>query len=103
MGKSTFTFDTNEERTEIQDIINIPEYKSALYELQKLRREIYKYYIPESATVCIQNGNKVLTQEDYIKSANENKIIENTKTYISAEYIEQRLDDILEDVNKLID
>lgn len=103
MGKSTFTFDTNEERTEIQDIVNIPEYKSALYELQKLRREIYKYYIPESVTVCIQNGNKVLTQEDYIKSANENKIIENTKTYISAEYIEQRLDDILEDVNKLID
>lgn len=103
MGKSTFTFDTNEERTEIQDIVNIPQYKNALYDLQKLRREIYKYYIPESETVCIQNGNKVLTQEDYIKSTNENKIIENTKTYISAEYIEQRLDDILEDVNKLID
>ena len=103
MGKASFTFDTDEERIAIQDITNIPIYKNALYDLQKLSSEIYKYSIPESATVCIQNGNKVLTQEDYIKSANENKIIENTKTYISAEYIEQRLDDILEDVNKLID
>lgn len=103
MGKATFTFDTDEERTSIQDITNIPSYKNALYELQKFRREIYKYYIPESATVRIQNGNKVLTEEDFIKSANENKLIENSKTYISTDYIEQRLDDILEDVNKLID
>lgn len=103
MSKVIYEFNENEESRDI-DLINA-RYKMvhALNELQDFRRTLYKGWLNEEDMINVKD-TKVLTKEDYDKLHEEGKLyFEGTKRYISYDYVEQKIDYILNDISFLID
>lgn len=102
MSKVIYEFNENEEGRDI-DLINA-RYKMvhALNELQDFRRKLYKGWLSGEDLINVKD-NKVLTKEDYDKLHEEGKLyFEGTKRYISYDYVEQKIDYILNDISFLI-
>lgn len=99
MSKVTFEFNGEKEAQDIEDIVNRHKYQSACYELQKLRREIYKYW--DDKKFSFKDG-KLLTEEDFEKARQNNERLMGTESYIKTEDILDALDIILDEVNDLL-
>ena len=104
MAKVVFEFDDNsEESNDIELIVNRHKLVSAIYELNDFYRKLYngKLYTDEIISV---KDNKVLTTEDYASFQEKGEYpVKGTKEYISTDYLENELDNILQDVRNLID
>ena len=102
MAKVTFEFDDVEDNDEVNIIVNRHKLVCAISELSDFFRELYngKLYTNELITV---KENKVLTEEDYKRFQEQGEYpVKGTKSYISTDYIENKLDNILCDVRSLL-
>lgn len=102
MAKITIELNEDNELRDIELYINRHKLASALYDVSKLRRDIYKGYLPKGLIITVKD-NKVLTEEDFNESRKTGKLIQGTKTYIDREYIEDILLNILEGLGDIID
>lgn len=103
MSKVIYEFNEDEESRDI-DLINA-RYKmiNALNELQDFRRKLYKGWLSEEEMINVKD-NKVLTKEDFEKLHKEGRLyFEGSKRFISYDYVEQKIDYILNDISFLID
>lgn len=95
MSKVTFEFDENEDRQDVELIVNRLKMSCALDALKEYRGDLYKGYREE--VVAIRDGK--------IIERGENKTLEdvkNTKAYIEVNEVLNVLDDILDDVKHLL-
>lgn len=96
MGKVIFEFDENEEREDIELIVNRLKMSCALDELKEYRDDLYKGY-RDHEMVFIRDGKVIETGEN--KNLED---VKNTKSYIEVSDVLNILDNILEDVKHLI-
>lgn len=103
MAKVTFEFNDEEDNDDINIIVNRHKLSYALYELNDFYRKLYngKLYTDDIITV---KDNKVLTKEDYTKFQEEGEYpVKGTKEFISTDYLENELDNILNNVRDLLE
>lgn len=103
MAKVTFEFDDNEERSDIEEVVNRNKIMYALQDLSDLYRQLYngKIYDPNNI-VYITNDNKIAQEEDYKKAQEEGHPLHGKGYYIRQEWLENELDNILQSVNHLL-
>lgn len=106
MAKVTFEFDENEDRSDINEIVNRHKLLNALYEIQNLRRTLYKGYYNENDYVSILTEKykpiRMITQEELKEASMTGKSIENTVGYVREEYVIDEIDRALSDVYDLL-
>lgn len=96
MAKVVFEFDECEDRDDVNIIVNRSKLLTALYDLQSLRRNIYKGYM--NGLVTIKDNQVVFKDGKALTEYN----TEGAEEYINTDYLISRLDEILNDVNYLI-
>lgn len=102
MGKVIFEFDDQEdELREIDLVVGRHKLVCALYDIQNLRREIYKGYADQH-TISVKD-NRVITSEEFKAANMAGEMISGSKEYISTDYILDELDRALENVYQLLD
>lgn len=103
MAKVTFEFDDNEERSDIEEVVNRSKIMCALQDLSDLYRQLYngKIYDPNNI-VYITNDNRIAQEEDYKKAQEEGHPLHGKGYYIRQEWLENELDNILQSVNHLL-
>ena len=102
MAKVTFEFDDEEENDEINLVVNRHKLECAIYELNDFYRNLYngKLYTDDIITV---KDNKVLTEEDYKEFQEKGEYpVKGTKEFIGTDYLENELNDILNDVRYIL-
>lgn len=82
-------------------IVNVNKLVSALYDLSQYRREIYKYDVDGEIYVDKDN-NKIYTLEEINSNYNRNEP-KNLKSYVDADKVIEKIDNILYDVNEIIE
>lgn len=103
MARVTFEFDDEEENDEINLVVNRHKLECAIYELNDFYRNLYngKLYTDDIITV---KDNKVLTEEDYKEFQEKGEYpVKGTKEFIGTDYLENELDNILNNVRDLLD
>lgn len=98
MGKVTFEFDEDEERSEINLINNRHKLICALYDLQKYRRNLYKGYI-NNATYVVDGKIVGKWEEIRDKDFGGSKIT----SYLCDDDVINEIDAILSGVSHLLD
>ena len=103
MSKVTFEFDEDENRSDINVIVNRYKLISALEDLDTLYRNLYngKIYDPDNI-VYITKDNRIATEEDYKEAQDRGKPLSGKGYYIKQDWIENKLDDILQDVRQIL-
>lgn len=103
MSKVTFEFDENEDRYDVNLIVNRHKLITAVNELSDLYRKIYNGKIyDEKDSVYIKADGCVATKEDYEKANLKGEFLSGGKTYLRQGFIEEELDRILEDVRPFL-
>lgn len=97
MAKVTYVFDENEESSDINIVANRHKLICVGYDIQELRRALYKGYIDNIITV---KDNKVITEED--RKENNYMPFEDAKCYIEIDRVIDKLDDILDSIYFLL-
>lgn len=92
MGKVTFEFDENNERNDIELVVNRYKMICALDELEKYRYDLYNGHREE--VISVRDGVKI--------ERGANKTIEEVKTCLEVDDVLNVLDDILRDVQHLV-
>lgn len=121
MSKVIFEFDEDEDRNDIRYIIDRHKLISALYNLQNLKHDLYKSYIPENVKCVLKEEKvtynndlgeqvtdtmpiKIITEADIEKARISGQLyVEGSMLYIKSSYIEDELDNILDSVKHLLD
>lgn len=80
-------------------IVNVNKLVSALYDLSQYRRELYKYEV-EGEIYVDENEKKVYTSEEIIPNYDEPKDL---KQYVKVEEVINKIDDILNNTQEIID
>lgn len=103
MAKVNFEFNDEEENSEIQLVVNRSKLISALYDLSDFYRQLYngKIYDPENI-VYITNDNRIADDKDYEKAREEGHPLSGKGYYIKQDWLEHKLDDILDNVRFLL-
>lgn len=103
MSKVNFEYDENDEKEDINLIVNRYKLLQAVQDIAELYSAIYNYKIYEQDVIIYlkADGSKA-TQEDYDEVSKTGKYLSGGKHYISQGWIENRLDSILEDVRHLL-
>lgn len=103
MAKVTFEFDDNEERCDIEEVVNRNKIMCALQDLSDLYRQLYngKIYDPNNI-VYITDDNRIAQEKDYKKAQEEGHPLHGKGYYIRQEWLENQLDNILQSVNHLL-
>lgn len=97
----------NEQEDELQDInavVNRHKLLCAVNELRDLYSRIYndKIYEEDDVQIYLKSDGTKATEQDY-KQANEKGIyLSGGKEYLAREWVEQQLNDILEDVKEFL-
>lgn len=99
-GSVIFKFDYNNKIVPVISSIN--KLMSALYDLQQYRREIYKYGTNDEIYVD-QKTKIAYNEEELIQNRSEENKIEKTRKYIESESVINKIDEILEQVNDIIE
>lgn len=104
MARVTFEFDENDDREDINIIVNRYKLLGALNAVSELRGSIYNNKIYDKDALITVKDGKVLTAEDYDRFQEAGEYpVEDTKEYISSSYIESRLGEALEHIYDLLD
>lgn len=107
MAKVTFEFDENEDRSDINEIVNRHKLLSALYEIRNLRRTLYKGYYNENDYISVLTENykpiRMITDEEHREANLKGETIKGTVGYVREEYIIDEIDRVLSDVYDLLD
>lgn len=107
MAKVTFEFDENENRSDINVIVNRHKLLSALYEIQNLRHTLYKGYYNENDYVSILTKDKkpvrMITKEEQNQANLKDETFKKTVGYIREEFVIDEIDRALSDVSDLLD
>jgi hypothetical protein len=103
MGKVIFEFDENDIEN-INLVVNRHKLICAIEELSELYRGIYnhKIYYRDDEQIYLKADGTKATDEDYKKANLEGKFLEGGKHYLSQDYIERELDNILSDVRQYL-
>ena len=103
MGKVTFEFD-EDDRENINLVVNRHKLINAIEELSNLYRGIYngKIYYRDDEQIYLKADGTKATEEDYRKANLEGKFLSGGKYYLSQDYIERELDNILVDVRQYL-
>lgn len=102
MAKVTFEFDEYEEREDVNVIINRHKLLNAINKIDDLRRQIYKGYLNEGDSIYLKKDGCKATQEDYDLASLKGEYLEGGETYLRADYVENKLNEILEGVIEFI-
>lgn len=103
MSKVTFEFDENEDRYDVNLIVNRHKLVTAVNELSDLFRRIYNGKIyDDKDSVYIKADGCVATEEDYKKVNLEETYLTGGETYLRQKFIETELDKILDDVKPFL-
>ena len=103
MGKVTFEFKDGEDDYDIQLVTNRHKLVYALDKLNTFYRNLYNGKLYSADIISIKD-NKVLTPELIEESRKAGDYpVSNTKSYISTNYLEEELNDILYDIKQLLD
>lgn len=107
MAKVTFEFDENEDRDDVSIIVNRHKLLSALYEIQNLRRTLYKGYYNENDYVSILTEDRkpirMITDEEQNQANLKGETIKNTVGYVREEFVIDEIDRALSDVYDLLE
>lgn len=121
MSEVIFKFDAIEEANEVKFIADRYKVMNALEELSNLRRSIYKGFYSESDYCLVledivestnwtgekykvRKAVKLVTQEDIEKACENNKLcVEGAVAYLSSEWVEKRINEILDQVAHLLE
>lgn len=107
MAKVIFEFDEGTDGYDIEVIVNRNKLLSALYEIQNLRRTLYKGYYNQNDYISIltedQKPIRMITNDEIEEANSKGETIEDTVGYVREEYIIDEIDRILSDVNSLLD
>ena len=103
MSKVTFEFDEDKNRSDINVIVNRYKLISALEDLDTLYRNLYngKIYDPDNI-VYITKDSRIATEEDYKEAQDRGKPLSGLGYYIKQDWIENKLDDILQNVRQTL-
>lgn len=103
MAKVEFEFDENEDREDINVIVNRHKLVCAVNELSDFYSQIYngKIYDPQD-TVYVKADGQIATQEDYDKANLEGRFLSGGKTYLRQEFVERELDRILDGIRQFL-
>lgn len=103
MSKVTFEFDENEDRYDVNLIVNRHKLSVAVNELSDLYRKIYngKIYDKKDLIYVKEDGCKA-TKEDYEEANLKGEFLSGGTSYLRCEFIEAELDRILEDVRPFL-
>lgn len=103
MSKVTFEFDENEDRYDVNLIVNRHKLVTAVNELSDLFRRIYNGKIyDEKDLIYVKEDGCVATEEDYKKVNLEGTYLTGGETYLRQKFIETELDKILDDVKPFL-
>ena len=104
MSRVTFEFDEQDEREDVNVIVNRVRLINALSELDSFYRALYnsKIYEPENI-VYMTKDNRIATEEDFKKATEEGKPLSGKGYYIRQEWLEDRLDYMLHDVRDILE
>ena len=103
MAKVTFEFNDEEDNNEIILVANRHRLAYALNEVANLYRALYNGKLYTEELVTIKDG-KVLTDEDYEKFRETGEYpVKGTKEYLSVDYLENKLDIILDNIRDFLD
>jgi len=107
MAKVTFEFDENDDRCDVNVIVNRHKLLTALYDIQNLRRSLYKGYYNENDYVSILTEDRkpvrMITDGEHKEANMKGETIENTVGYVREEYVIDEIDRALSDVYDLLD
>lgn len=104
MAKVIIEFD--EEKDSAQDISAAVNKHKLLYAVNEIR-DLYsqiingKIYDPDVEVYVLSNG-KVATEDDYKEAREKGELLSGGKYYLDEKWVENRLDDILEDVREFL-
>lgn len=103
MSRVNFEYDETDEKEDINLIINRYKLLQAVQDIAELYHAIYNYKIYEQDVIIYlkADGSKA-TQKDYDEVSKTGKYLSGGENYISQDWIENRLDSILEDVRHLL-
>ena len=103
MAEVTFKFNDKNENDEIKLIVNRHKLFVALDELNSFYRSLYNGKLYNADIVTIKD-NKVLTEEDYKRfQENGEYPVRGTKQYISTDYLEDELENVLSGIRDLLE
>lgn len=103
MSKVTFEFDENEDRCDVNLIVNRHKLATAINELSDLCRQIYNGKIyNDKDFIYVKEDGCVATKEDYEKANVEGKLLSGGTYYLRQGFIESELNRILEDVKPFL-
>ena len=103
MAKVIFEFDDNDENDEINLVVNRHKLIYTITQLSDFYRKLYngKLYTDDIITV---KDNKVLTSEDYVEFQEKGEFpVKGTQSYISTDYLENELDNMLSGIRDMLD
>lgn len=104
MAKVVFEFDEDEDRRDIDIIVNRHKLTAALYEVSQLYSRIYNGKIyDDKVEIYIKEDGNVATQEDYDKARYEGKLLSGGEHYLREKYVENELDSALEEIRSYLD
>lgn len=107
MARVTFEYDENEERNDVNVIVNRYKLLSALYEIQGLRRTLYKGYCDKNDYISILTKDRkpvrMITDEEQNQANLKGETIEGTVGYVREEFVIDEIDRALSDVYDLLD
>lgn len=104
MAKIIIEFDENEDyKSDILAAIDRKLLISTINEVRDLYSQIYNDKIyDKDVQIYLKEDGKKATEEDYKKASLEGNILHEGKYYISQEWIEETLDNILENVKQYL-
>lgn len=103
MSKVVFEFDDNEDLFDIRCVTDRHKLVTAINELRDLYSSIYNGKIyDESVQLYVKEDGNIATDEDYKKANQEGKFLSGGKSYLSRDWVENKLDNILDDVRHLL-
>lgn len=104
MAKVIFEFnDQNDEYSDIKAVVGRHKLISAVNELRDLYSRIYNGKIyDDSVEIYVKEDGCKATEEDYKKANREGIYLSGGKSYLDKEWVEQQLNDIIEDVREFL-
>lgn len=103
MSKVTFEFDENEDRYDVNLIVNRHKLVTAVNELSDLFRRIYNGKIyDDKDLIYVKEDGYVATRKDYEEANIKGEYISGGENYLRQKFIETELDKILDDVKPFL-
>lgn len=105
MAKVIFEFNDKDEQSDIEMVVSRYQMKCALNEIFEFYRKLIndKFYPSEGVQIYVKKDGCVATEEDTRKAIETGELLSGGHYYISQDYIESRLQDLIDDNRNIMD